>query len=98
MAIERRGVLFVVSAPSGAGKTTLCKELVTTVTGVHPSISYTTRTPRPRARRVPEKAPSPRLRAKTQRRGDLGGYDRREFRGSQFGFRLEVVHSATVRA
>lgn len=47
MAIERRGVLFVVSAPSGAGKTTLCKELVTTVTGVHPSISYTTRTPRP---------------------------------------------------
>jgi guanylate kinase len=47
MAIERRGVLFVVSAPSGAGKTTLCKELVTTVPGVHPSISYTTRTPRP---------------------------------------------------
>jgi guanylate kinase len=47
MAIERRGVLFVVSAPSGAGKTTLCKELVATVPGVHPSISYTTRTPRP---------------------------------------------------
>jgi guanylate kinase len=47
MAIERRGVLFVVSAPSGAGKTTLCKELVTVVPGVHPSISYTTRTPRP---------------------------------------------------
>jgi len=47
MAIERRGVLFVVSAPSGAGKTTLCKELVTTVPGVHPSISYTTRKPRP---------------------------------------------------
>lgn len=47
MAIERRGVLFVVSAPSGAGKTTLCKELVTTVPGLHPSISYTTRMPRP---------------------------------------------------
>jgi guanylate kinase len=47
MAIERRGVLFVVSAPSGAGKTTLCKELVATVPGMHPSISYTTRTPRP---------------------------------------------------
>lgn len=47
MAIERRGVLFVVSAPSGAGKTTLCKELVTTVPGLHPSISYTTRIPRP---------------------------------------------------
>ena len=47
MVIERRGVLFVISAPSGAGKTTLCKELVATVPGVHPSISCTTRTPRP---------------------------------------------------
>lgn len=47
MAIERRGVLFVISAPSGAGKTTLCKELVATVPGVHPSISYTTRRSRP---------------------------------------------------
>ena len=46
MAVERRGVLFVVSAPSGAGKTTLCKELVASVPGVHPSISYTTRQPR----------------------------------------------------
>ncbi|MBI5777422.1 MAG: guanylate kinase [Nitrospirae bacterium] len=45
--MERRGVLFVVSAPSGAGKTTLCKELVASVPGVHPSISYTTRKPRP---------------------------------------------------
>jgi guanylate kinase len=47
MAIERRGVLFVISAPSGAGKTTLCKELVAAIPGVHPSISYTTRKPRP---------------------------------------------------
>ena len=47
MAIEQRGVLFVVSAPSGAGKTTLCKELVAAIPGVHPSVSYTTREPRP---------------------------------------------------
>jgi guanylate kinase len=47
MAIERRGVLFVVSAPSGAGKTTLCKELVASVPDVYPSVSYTTRKPRP---------------------------------------------------
>jgi len=47
MAIERRGILFVVSAPSGAGKTTLCKELAVTVPGLQPSISYTTRAPRP---------------------------------------------------
>lgn len=37
----------MVSAPSGAGKTTLCKELVASVPGMHPSISYTTRKPRP---------------------------------------------------
>ncbi len=43
----RNGVLFVVSAPSGAGKTTLCKELVARVPGLCHSVSYTTRKPRP---------------------------------------------------
>jgi guanylate kinase len=47
MTTARRGILFVVSAPSGTGKTTLCKELAATVPGLHPSISYTTRAPRP---------------------------------------------------
>ena len=45
--MERRGILFVVSAPSGAGKTTLCKELVRRVPSLKHSISYTTRSPRP---------------------------------------------------
>lgn len=45
--MERRGVLFVVSAPSGAGKTTLCKELAARVPNLKHSISYTTRPPRP---------------------------------------------------
>lgn len=45
--MERRGLLFVVSAPSGAGKTTLCKELIAVVPGLRHSISYTTRKPRP---------------------------------------------------
>lgn len=44
---ERRGLLFVISAPSGAGKTTLCNELISMVPGLRPSISYTTRRPRP---------------------------------------------------
>jgi guanylate kinase len=44
--MERRGLLFVVSAPSGAGKTTLCKEIVSIVPGLQHSISYTTRQPR----------------------------------------------------
>jgi guanylate kinase len=45
--MERRGLLFVVSAPSGAGKTTLCKELVAVVPGLRHSVSWTTRKPRP---------------------------------------------------
>jgi len=40
------GALFVVSAPSGAGKTTLVRELMARDTGIHHSVSYTTRPPR----------------------------------------------------
>lgn len=41
------GILFVVSAPSGAGKTTLCKEILKGVPNLQHSISYTTRPIRP---------------------------------------------------
>lgn len=41
--IKRDGVLFVISAPSGAGKTTLCKEIVDIIPGLRHSVSYTTR-------------------------------------------------------
>ncbi len=44
---DRRGILFIVSAPSGAGKTTLCKQIVASVPGVWHSVSFTTRMPRP---------------------------------------------------
>jgi guanylate kinase len=37
----------VVSAPSGAGKTTLCRRLVEKMPGLEFSVSYTTRPPRP---------------------------------------------------
>jgi len=40
------GLLFVVSAPSGAGKTTLCRALSDSVENLTHSISYTTRKPR----------------------------------------------------
>src|SRR5215475_13299534 len=43
----RRGVMFVISSPSGAGKTTLCRRLITEVPGVQLSISATTRLARP---------------------------------------------------
>jgi guanylate kinase len=44
---QRKGSVFIVSAPSGAGKTTLCKELMKVVPGLVHSISYTTRKARP---------------------------------------------------
>ena len=46
MTVTRRGALFVVSAPSGAGKTTLCREVRQRVPGLAYSISVTTRAPR----------------------------------------------------
>jgi guanylate kinase len=41
------GNLFVISAPSGAGKTSLVQRLLAINSGIHLSISYTTRAPRP---------------------------------------------------
>jgi guanylate kinase len=43
---QKRGSLFVISAPSGAGKTTLCQKLREIVPDVKFSVSYTTRKPR----------------------------------------------------
>ena len=45
--IKRRGTLFVVSAPSGAGKTTLCREMRLRLSELAYSVSVTTRAPRP---------------------------------------------------
>ena len=44
---DTKGVLFIVSAPSGAGKTTLCQALRHRYPDLLYSISHTTRTPRP---------------------------------------------------
>lgn len=44
------GTLFIVSAPSGAGKTTLVRKLMERDPGIRHSISYTTRPPRPAER------------------------------------------------
>ena len=42
-----KGVLYIVSAPSGAGKTSLVKALLKTDPAIRLSVSYTTRPPRP---------------------------------------------------
>ena len=44
---KKKGNLFVVSAPSGAGKTTLCRKAGEEVPGLLHSVSFTTRAPRP---------------------------------------------------
>jgi guanylate kinase len=42
-----KGCLFIITAPSGAGKTSLVHELLSSDRRLHLSISYTTRQPRP---------------------------------------------------
>lgn len=43
---KSKGSIFIVSAPSGAGKTTLCKQIISTMDNIRPSVSFTTRQPR----------------------------------------------------
>lgn len=45
--IKRRGLMLVLSSPSGAGKTTIARMLLKTDKHTHESISYTTRPKRP---------------------------------------------------
>lgn len=45
--IERRGLLMVLSSPSGAGKTTLARRLIEADAEIAMSVSVTTRPPRP---------------------------------------------------
>jgi guanylate kinase len=42
----RKGILYVISAPSGAGKTSICRKILTLFPHLRQSISYTTRTRR----------------------------------------------------
>lgn len=46
MEIYKKGIIFVISAPSGAGKTTLCERLLKSLPDLRMSISHTTRKPR----------------------------------------------------
>lgn len=45
--IARRGVLYILSSPSGAGKTTIARRLIAADAGIAMSVSVTTRKPRP---------------------------------------------------
>ncbi len=41
--LKHRGLVLVISSPSGAGKTTICKKLIESVEGIDLSVSVTTR-------------------------------------------------------
>ena len=43
----KQGILFIVTAPSGAGKTSLVNELLKQITNLAVSVSFTTRPIRP---------------------------------------------------
>ena len=43
----RKAFIFIISAPSGAGKTTLCRAALAAFTDMRYSVSFTTRPPRP---------------------------------------------------
>ena len=45
--MKREGLTIILSAPSGAGKTSLCRELFKVFPDITESVSYTTRAPRP---------------------------------------------------
>jgi guanylate kinase len=45
--IARRGLLYIVSSPSGAGKTTLARRVLNADSNIEMSVSVTTRSPRP---------------------------------------------------
>ena len=46
MSIEKESKLIIISSPSGAGKTTLCKLLIKKMKNINLSISYTSRNKR----------------------------------------------------
>lgn len=47
MSLRSKGLIFILSSPSGGGKSSLCRELLKTDSNLRLSISATTRAPRP---------------------------------------------------
>jgi guanylate kinase len=45
--MNRKGILYIISAPSGAGKTSICRAILTLFPNLRQSVSYTTRAVRP---------------------------------------------------
>src|SRR5688572_17494249 len=91
-----RGKLFVITAPSGAGKSSLIKALLAADARLRLSISYTTRPPRPGERNGREyhfvdDATFPAMRA----RGEF--LESAEVHGYRYGTSRRVIEEALAR-
>lgn len=90
--MARRGIPFVVSAPSGTGKTTVCHRLVSDDHGLDLSVSHTTRSPRPGERDGIDYHFV--TRERFERLVDEGAFlEHAEYRGNLYGTSLAAVSS-----
>lgn len=91
--MSREGILFVISAPSGTGKTSLCKEIVDFFPSLGHSVSYTTR-PRREGERdgVDYHFVSPETFAAMVERGEFAEWA--EVHGNRYGTALATLDEA----
>lgn len=91
--MPREGILFVISAPSGAGKTSLCKEIIDFFPGLRHSVSYTTRPARAGERAGTDyHFVSPEIFAGMIARGEFAEWA--EVHGNRYGTSLKALQSA----
>lgn len=92
MAADREGILFIISAPSGTGKTSLCRELIDIFPELRHSISFTTRPKRPGERDgVDYHFVSPETFARMVAQGAFAEWA--EVHGNRYGTALETLES-----
>lgn len=96
MSASRRGLPFVISAPSGTGKTTVCKRLLATDAGLSLSVSHTTRIARPGEREgVDYHFVSRDAFARLVAKGAF--LEHAEYRGNLYGTSLAAVETPLAR-
>lgn len=92
MSAPRRGIAFVLSAPSGTGKTTVCKRVLAEDRGISLSVSHTTRSPRPGERHGADYHFVDR--AEFERLVAAGAFlEHAEYRGNLYGTTLAAIEA-----
>ena len=91
-----QGLVFVISAPSGTGKTTLVRGVMEQLPDLHFSVSYTTRSPRANEREGEDYYfVSPSLFQKMVERGEF--LEWAEVLGNRYGTALDIVNKLTSK-